>query len=115
MDVERRRGTLRFEPDNGLLVVGDRIALLDGPATEVVVGTYVELVVAQRAVTPSSHADLRNRELVELAALLDLPAAELDALIDRELDRLLGRQTVVLPAAPPMVADRRRWRPAVVA
>lgn len=99
MDVERRQGTLRFEPANGVLVVGARTAVLDQPEPAAVVGTYVELVVAQRAVTPASHHDLRTRELTVLAALLDLPAAELDALIDRELDRLLGR-------AP---ASRRRW------
>ncbi len=101
MDVERRRGTLRFEPDNGVLVVGARTAVLDEAAPAIVVGTYVELVVAQRAVTPASHRDLRTRELAELSALLDLPPAELDALIDRELDRLLGRA----PVAPP---TRRR-------
>jgi hypothetical protein len=99
MDLERRRGTLRFEPDNGVLVVGARTAVLERPEPTEVIGTYVELVVAQRAVTPVSHHDLRTRELAELAAVLDLPPAELDALIDRELDRLLGRTP----------ASRRRW------
>jgi hypothetical protein len=61
------------------------------PPADTVVGTYVELVVAQRAVAPSTREDLRDWELAELAGLLNLPPAELDALIDRELDRLLGR------------------------
>ena len=88
---ERRQGNLSFEPGTGLLVVGARTAVLDrAPAPEAVLGQYVELVVAQREVKPLSHADLRNRELVQLSALLELPQAELDALIDRELARLLG-------------------------
>lgn len=88
---ERRQGNLRYEPDEGLLVVGARTAVLERQAQpSAVVGTYVELVVSQRAAVPQSHLDLRNRELVQLSALLELPAAELDALIDRELARLLG-------------------------
>lgn len=92
MTTERRReGRLAFAPDDGVLVVGGRTAVLDAqPPAEVVVGTYVELVLAQRSVAPSGREDLRDRELDQLAALLALPPAELDALIDRELERLLA-------------------------
>lgn len=91
---ERRQGNLEFVPDTGLLVVGGRTAVLDHhPAPSAVVGTYVELVVAQREVVPLTHVDLRNRELVQLSALLELPQDELDALIDRELVRLLSGGT----------------------
>ncbi len=92
MTTERRReGQLAFAPDDGVLVVGGRTAVLDGePPAEVVVGTYVELVVSQRSVAPSGREDLRDRELEQLARLLALPPAELDALIDRELERLLS-------------------------
>jgi len=83
-------------------VVGARTAVLapDPPPTSVL-GRYVELVVAQREVAPSSHLDLRTRELVQLSALLALPQDELDALIDRELLRLLGG-----PASTP---EERSW------
>lgn len=71
--------------------MGGRTAVLEpDPPPAQVLGRYVELVLAQREVAPSSHLDLRNRELVQLSALLALPQAELDALIDRELLRLLG-------------------------
>jgi hypothetical protein len=105
MEQDRRQvGNLRFEPSAGLLVVGGRTAVLERePTAEVVIGTYVELVVAQREVPPASHIDLRNRELVVLADLLALPAGELDALIDRELARLLGPAAVIssLAGQPP--------------
>jgi hypothetical protein len=72
-------------------VVGTRTAVLDRhPEPRAVVGTYVELVVAQREVVPLTHIDLRNRELVQLSSLLALPQDELDELIDRELVRLLS-------------------------
>jgi len=111
VDADRRQGsTLRFEPAEGVLVVGARTAVLDAaPAPDVVVGRYVELVFSQRAVQPHSHQDLRNRELVELAALLDLPPAELDALIDHELERLLGH------IVGPTVGKTRAWRRLVFA
>ena len=89
---ERRQGNLRFEPDTGLLVVGGRTAVLDSPRPDAVIGTYVELVMAQREVVPLTHVDLRNRELVQLSDLLELPQADLDALIDRELLRLLASE-----------------------
>jgi hypothetical protein len=93
VDTDRRQGcALRFEPEAGVLVVGNRTAVVDGPsATDVVVGRYVELVVSQRAQRPGSHIDLRNDELAALADLLALAPTELDERIDRELDRLLGR------------------------
>jgi hypothetical protein len=101
---------MTYVPDQGVLVVGGQTALLDRESeTDTVVGTYVELVVAQRAVRPSSRDDLRDWELAELANLLNLPPAELDALIDRELDRLLGRvnETDHAGTAP---GERRRRR-----
>src|SRR5688500_8953828 len=95
---ERRQGNLEFEPDTGMLIVGARTAVLEQhPAPIAVVGTYVELVVAQREVVPLTHIDLRTRELVQLSALLEHPQDELDLLIDRELVRLLAGST---PAAP---------------
>jgi hypothetical protein len=92
MTTDRRaQGKLDLDPDQGVLVVGQRTAVLDSrPPAEAVIGTYVELVVAQRAVKPASRADLRDRELTQLAQILELPADELDALLDRELARLLG-------------------------
>jgi hypothetical protein len=97
---ERRQGNLEFEPDTGLLVVGTRTAVLDPkPEPRAVVGTYVELVVAQREVVPLTHIDLRNRELVQLSSLLALPQDELDELIDRELVRLLSGATPTALAA----------------
>jgi hypothetical protein len=99
---ERRQGNLAFEPDTGVLVVGGRTAVLDHhPAAEEVVGTYVELVVAQREVVPLTHIDLRNRELVQLSSLLELPQDELDELIDRELVRLLSGTTAAPLAGAP--------------
>lgn len=107
---ERRQGNLAFEPDTGLLIVGGRTAVLERhPAPTAVVGTYVELVVAQREVVPLTHIDLRERELVQLSTLLALPAAELDALIDRELVRLLaGAATPVGGPTPPGGWSARR-------
>ena len=107
---------MTFDPDQGVLVVGGQTALLEHePPVDAVVGTYVELVVAQRAVAPATREDLRDRELAELAGLLHLPPAELDALIDRELDRLLGRvheSDDVPERAPPSTGHRRhRVRP----
>lgn len=91
---DRREGGLGFEPDEGVLVVGSRTAVLDTmPPADVVIGTYVELVAAQRSVRPTKREDLRDRELLELARLLALPAGELDALIDRELVRLLDESS----------------------
>lgn len=106
--MERRNGSrLTFEPDRGVLVVGGRIALLDAaPPADVVVGTYVELVVAQRAVVPASRRDLRDRELLELAELLHMPAEDLDALIDRELTRLLKPAADDAPATEPRTTRR---------
>lgn len=100
MGVNDRReaGRLDFEPDQGVLVVGGRTAVLDAmPPADVVISTYVELVAAQRTVPPTTRDDLRDRELVELARLLDLPAGELDALIDQELVRLLGEESSPAP------------------
>lgn len=104
--MDRREGTLGFAPDQGVLVVGGRTAVLDAmPPAEVVVGTYVELVASQRAVRPTKREDLRDRELVELARLLELPPAELDALLDREIARILDEA-----AAPTGTAAPRRRR-----
>ena len=111
MDSDRRLGSaLRFEPADGVLVVGNRSAVVDGPGdADIVIGRYVELVLSQRSERPASHVDLRTQELVALADLLALPAGELDERIDRALDRLLG----------PLVdagSDRARvWRRLVVA
>lgn len=83
-------------------MVGARTAVLEpDPPVDEVLGRYVELVVAQREVPPSTHLDLRSRELVQLSALLALPQEELDALIDRELLRLLG--------GPADTAEARSW------
>jgi hypothetical protein len=111
MTDERRQGKpLVFKPTEGLMVVGDRVAVLEArPSADQVVGTYVDLVVAQRAVTPASHHDLRDRELVQLADLLELPAAEFDAMIDRELERLLGA------GSAHVIAGRLRLGPRPVA
>lgn len=108
METDRRRQSrMTFVPDQGVLVVGTQTALLDSqPPADTVVGTYVELVVAQRAEKPSSHLDLRDWELSELANLLHLPPAELDSLIDRELDRLLGH----VPDNDDAPGERRRRR-----
>jgi hypothetical protein len=108
---ERRHGpSLLFEPAEGRVVVGDRVALLEArPSADHVVGTYVGLVVAQRSVTPGTHHDLRDGELLQLADLLDLPAVEFDAMIDRELERLLGA------GSAPVVAGHRRLGPRHVA
>jgi hypothetical protein len=98
---------MTFVPEQGVLVVGGQTALLDArPPLDTVVGTYVELVVAQRAIRPSGRGDLRDWELAELANLLHLPSDELDALIDRELDRLLGR----VDESPNAPGERRRRR-----
>jgi hypothetical protein len=114
VDTDRRQGcALRFEPEAGVLVVGDRNAVVDGGALsrDVVVGQYVELVVSQRAERPGSHTDLRNDELEALADLLALAPGELDERIDRELDRLLGRL-----ATGDTGSDRSRvWRRLVFA
>lgn len=117
MDADRRRtGQLRIAPDEGVLVVGGRTATLE-PSTPpvVVVGAYVDLVVAQRSVRPTSRHDLRDRELAELAAVLALPPAELDALIEAELDRLLGRTPADLPGVAAAPSRRRRPRSVPVA
>lgn len=103
---------MTFEPEQGVLAVGGRTTLLDPrPPVGTVVGSYVELVVSQRAVTPTSHVDLRDRELAELADLLHLPPAELDDMIDDALDHLLGRIDDADDAAP----TQRRYRSAVAA
>lgn len=107
---ERRQGNLAFEPDTGVLVVGGRTAVLDQhPEPREVVGTYVELVAAQREVVPLTHIDLRNRELVQLSSLLELPQDELDDLIDRELVRLLSGSAGTAPVSGAALAAAGGW------
>jgi hypothetical protein len=108
VETDRRHGTSKLILDltSGVLVVGGRTAVLEAePPPDVVVTTYVDLVVSQRAVAPNGVADLRDRELEQLATVLELPGADLDALIERELDRLLGRDAPVAVRAE----HRRRW------
>jgi hypothetical protein len=85
-----------------------------------VLHTYFDLVAEQRAGPLAVRADLRDRDLVSLATILDLPPVELERYIDRELARFVATTTaeaafvVDLASAIP-AAKKHRVRPLILA
>ena len=82
---------MNVEPAHGVLAVGHKTTLLDPqPSVENVVRSYLDLVLGQRAERPTTRQALRECELAELAAKLQLPADDVEALVATELDRRFG-------------------------
>jgi hypothetical protein len=83
-----------FEYSDNVLAVGARTAVLDDVSDRSeVLQAYFDLVAEQRSAPLSSRIDLRDRDLVSLATILDLPAIELERYIDRELARFVATTT----------------------
>jgi hypothetical protein len=103
-----------FEYSDSVLAVGARTAVLDDVSDRSeVLRTYFDLVAEQRSAPLSSRIDLRDRDLVSLASILDLPAVELERYIDRELARFVqattegDRPAVLATTGPPAVRKVR--------
>jgi hypothetical protein len=93
----RRESRLNVEPRSGIVAVGHKTTLLDPvPAVDHVVRSYIDLVLSQRAEKPTSLDALRDEELHELAAKLQLPTDDVEALVARDLERRFAT-----PEAPP--------------
>ena len=99
MGIDRRRESrLNVEPRTGFLAVGHKTSLLDpSPDVASVVKAYFDLVVSQRSQLPTTREDLRDVELDELAAALQLPHAEVEALVSAELDRRFHKEPAEAP------------------
>ncbi|MDQ1424807.1 MAG: hypothetical protein QOD72_2305 [Acidimicrobiaceae bacterium] len=115
MDSLNRRtegdGGVDLDPAAHVLAVGARTATLDNMFDRSqVLHTYLELVSEQRSGPLAVRADLRERDLVSLAAILDLPAAQLERYIDRELARFLASNALNAAALTPSVSTVRRRR-----
>ena len=94
-----------MEPGSGFLAVGHKTSLLDPhPDVASVVRAYFDLVISQRSKLPTTREDIRDLELGELAAKLQLPMDEVEALVAQELDRRFAKA----PDEPP--AKRRFFR-----
>jgi hypothetical protein len=92
-----------FEYSDNVLAVGARTAVLDDVSDRSeVLRTYFDLVAEQRSAPLSSRIDLRDRDVVSLATILDLPAVELERYIDRELARFVA--TTSTAERPALVA-----------
>jgi hypothetical protein len=99
---------VNFDTAASVLAVGGRTAVLEDvfDRTEVL-QTYFDLVTEQRHDHPLAvRTDLRDRDLVSLAAILDLPPDELERYITRELTRFIANphghteSAVYAPVAP---------------
>src|SRR5580765_7812976 len=104
-----------FEYSDRVLAVGARTAVLDDVSDRSeVLRTYFDLVNEQRSAPLASRIDVRDRDLVSLAAILDLPPDELERYIDRELARFVEaspaegrRRDALAPGAPPATRKLR--------
>ena len=77
-----------MEPRTGIVAVGHKTALLQPqPSVESIVRSYMDLVLSQRAEKPTTLQALRDEELAELAAKVQLPAEQVAALVDQDLAR----------------------------
>ncbi len=106
-----------LDTSGSVLAVGARTAVLDDVRDRShVLHTYFDLVTEQRSGPLAVRADLRDRDLVSLATILELPPIELERYIDRELARFVaataaGAALVVdLTAAAP-ATKKHRVRP----
>ena len=110
--LERRNegSGVRYEPADGVLVVGQCVAPVALVDVGTVVHTYFDLVNAQRPAPPTTRSHVRDRDLVALASILELPPVALDAYIETELIRFLGEASPPLPYAAP---QRHRLRVAL--
>jgi hypothetical protein len=103
----RRESRLNVEPRTGIVAVGHKTTLLDpAPSVDHVVRSYIDLVLSQRAEKPTSPEALRDDELNELAAKLQLPTDEVEGLVARDLER----RYVTPEAAPPKRGFLKRLR-----
>jgi hypothetical protein len=110
--LERRNegSGVRYEPADGVLVVGQCVAPVALVDVGTVVHTYFDLVTAQRPAPPTTRSHVRDRDLVALASILELPPDALDAYIETELVRFLDEASTGLPYAAP---QRHRVRVAL--
>jgi hypothetical protein len=109
-----------FTTSGSVLAVGARTAVLDDVFDRSqVLHTYFDLVAEQRSGPLAVRADLRDRDLVSLAAILDLPPVDLERYIDRELARFVASTAaeatpvVDLTASTP-TAKKQRVRPLIL-
>jgi hypothetical protein len=118
--AEASRG-VGLDTSGSVLAVGARTAVLDDVFDRShVLHTYFDLVAEQRSGPLAVRADLRDRDLVSLGAILDLPPVELERYIDRELARFVASTTdesalVVDLTAPIPPAKKHRVRPLILA
>jgi hypothetical protein len=67
------------------------------------------LVAEQRNGPLAQRADLRDRDLVSLSSILDLPADELERYIDRELARFVANTTTVATSTAVVASTGQRY------
>jgi hypothetical protein len=98
-----------FDFAGSVLGVGARTAVLEDVFDRTqVLHTYFDLVAEQRSGPLADRADLRDRDLVSLSRILDLPADELDRYIDRELARFVANTNGDATTAAAVATTRRR-------
>ncbi len=98
--TEERRNTqsnVRYEPDAGVLTVGERTAVVaDVHDPDSVMHVYFDLVAEQRVAPPTVRHHVRDRDVVALASIIQVPEGELESYIDRELARFLNEESGLL-------------------
>ena len=83
-------GGVGFEYAGSVLAVGACTAVLDDVSDRSeVLRTYFDLVAVQRSAPLVNRIDLRDRDVLSLASILDLPPVQLERYIDRELARFV--------------------------
>jgi hypothetical protein len=83
-------GGVGFEHSGSVLAVGARTAVLDDVSDRSeVLRTYFDLVAGQRSAPLATRIDLRDRDILSLASILDLAPVQLERYIDRELTRFV--------------------------
>jgi hypothetical protein len=109
--LNRRTGSnngVGFDFAGSVLGVGARTAVLEDVFDRTqVLHTYFDLVAEQRSGPLARRADLRDRDLVSLSSILDLPADELERYIDRELARFVANTTAFATSAAVVASNRQ--------
>jgi hypothetical protein len=112
--LNRRTGNnngVGFDFAHSVLGVGARTAVLEDVFDRTqVLHTYFDLVTEQRSGPLAERADLRDRDLVSLSSILDLPADELERYIDRELARFVANSNAYATRASAVTSTQRRRR-----
>ena len=100
-----------FDFTGSVLGVGARTAVLEDVFDRTqVLHTYFDLVAEQRGGPLADRTDLRDRDLVSLSSILDLPADELERYIDRELARFVANTNADAATAAAVTSTQRRRR-----